>query len=115
MRIPAVFARPVGACFTVTSVSASRVTVLPFRNVMSATPPAPVRMRSPSARFMPLIPGSGAPASLAMRSTGAVSTLRVAVTAPWAIASAGTSRGVIRTNAITVCRCHLIVRLLVPG
>jgi hypothetical protein len=46
-----------------------------------------------------------------MRSTGAVSTLRVAVTAPWAIASDGTSRRVIRTIAITL-GCHFIVPLL---
>ncbi len=82
MRIPAALARPVGACFTVISVSESRVTVLPFRNVMSAAPPAPVRMRSPSARFIPVTPGSGAFASPPTRSTGAVSTLSVAVTAP---------------------------------
>ena len=50
-----------------------------------------------------------------MRSTGAVSTLSVAVTAPWAIASDGTSRGVIRIIAIMLCRCHFIVRLLARG
>jgi hypothetical protein len=78
-RIPLV-ARSLEVRFTVTSELGITVTVLPFRNVISAMPPTPVLIRSPSARFMPLTPGSGALAPAGIRSTGAASTLSVAAT-----------------------------------
>ncbi len=72
--------RSEAACFTVTSESGSTVTVVPFRNVIRAMLCAPVLIRSPSARFMPLAPGSPALAPAGIRSTGGARTLRVAAT-----------------------------------
>ena len=107
-RIPLV--RPPDVCFTVTSEPGITVTVLPFRNVISATPPAPVLIRSPSTRFIPLTPGSATLAPAGIRSTGAASTLSVAATSVWALTTDGRPRAA-ATTATAHHVLHVMIRL----
>ena len=85
------------ALVTVTSDPGCTVTVLPSRKVIRAVAPGPVRMRSPTARLVPSLAGSGvaAPAGTRWTDAGAVrmESVAVAETRPgplgWATARQG--------------------------
>ena len=97
----------ISACRTVTSEAGSTVTVLPSRKVMSARPSGPVTTRSPTARSEPLASAAGRPSPAPVRSTGALSTVRVAAGArssARARAGARTSAGSISVTAASTCR-----------
>jgi hypothetical protein len=91
----------ISAWRTVTSEAGSTVTVLPSRNVMSARPSGPVTTRSPTARSEPLAAAAGRSSRAPARSTGALSTVRVAAgPRSSARALAGIPRSAISTSTV---------------